>query len=206
MIWESAARGARLVRCGGTDGAHHDGQPVRWFVRHAVVVRTATARRTSYTAVRRNRVRIGRCGVRIEGLAHADGLQLAQGVSDVLVVLREELLREVDDGAGDALRRVRSGLRPDPQRGHEDAPQGLQGEGVRARLACGRAGQRGDRDDDPRRDVDEQFGHPRFGAGELAGGTGVVGLDGPEVAEGADGRVRGHRCERRGVGHVGSST
>jgi hypothetical protein len=53
----------------------------------------------------------------LEGLAHADGLQLVQGVGDVLVVLGEELLREVDDGAGDALRRVRPGLRPDPQRG-----------------------------------------------------------------------------------------
>ncbi|MFC9105438.1 hypothetical protein ACFT08_31240 [Streptomyces rochei] len=50
--------------------------------------------------------------VRIEGLAHADGFQLAQGFSDVLVVLGEELLREVDDGAGDALRRVRPGLPP----------------------------------------------------------------------------------------------
>ncbi|MHC3391078.1 hypothetical protein ACLQ2E_16715 [Streptomyces lavendulocolor] len=27
-------------------------------------------------------MRIGRCGVRSEGLAHADGLQLAQGVGD----------------------------------------------------------------------------------------------------------------------------
>jgi hypothetical protein len=42
--------------------------------------------------------------------------------------------------------------------------------------------QRGDRDDDPRRDVDEQCGHPWFGAGELARGVDVVGLDGPEVA------------------------
>jgi hypothetical protein len=92
------------------------------------------------------------------------------------------------------------------RRGHEDAPEGLQGAGVLARLARAGVGQRGDRDDDPRRDVDEQLGHPRFGAGELAGGVDVVGLDGPEVAEGADGRVRGHRGERRGVGHVGSST
>ncbi|MEU7363818.1 hypothetical protein, partial [Streptomyces olivaceoviridis] len=30
------------------------------------------------------------------------------------MVLGEELLREVDDGAGDALGRVRPGLRPDP--------------------------------------------------------------------------------------------
>jgi hypothetical protein len=44
----------------------------------------------------------------------------------------------------------------------------------------------------------------RFGAGEFAGGTGVVGLDGPEVVEGADGCVRGHRGERCGVGYVGS--
>lgn len=122
------------------------------------------------------------------------------------MVLGEQLLREVDDGAGDALGRVRPGLRPDPQRGHEDAPEGLQGEGVLARLAGLRAGQRGDRDDDPRRGVDEQFGHPRFSAGELAGGVDIVGLDGPEVAEGADGRGRGHRGEWRGVGHVGSST
>ncbi|MEU6603387.1 MFS transporter [Streptomyces flaveolus] len=59
---------------------------------------------------------------------------------------------------------------------------------------------------DPRRGVDEQFGHPRFGAGELAGGVDVVGLAGPEVADAADGLVRGHRGERSGVGHVGSST
>ncbi|CAL9677518.1 hypothetical protein SUDANB1_08195 [Streptomyces sp. enrichment culture] len=82
--------------------------------------------------------------------------------------------------AGDALRRVRPGLRPDLQRGHKDAPQGLQGEGVLAWLARVRAGQRGDRDDDLRRDVDEQLGHPRLRAGELAGGVDVVGLDGPE--------------------------
>ncbi|WP_186785330.1 hypothetical protein [Streptomyces misionensis] len=91
--------------------------------------------------------------MRIEGLAHADGLQLAQGVGDVLVVVGEELRGEVDDGAGDALHRVRPGPRPVPQRGHEDAPQGLQGEGVLARLARVRAGQRGDRDDDPGGDV-----------------------------------------------------
>ncbi|MEU5714086.1 MULTISPECIES: hypothetical protein [Streptomyces] len=143
--------------------------------------------------------------MRIEGLAHADGLQLAQGVGDVFVVLGEELLREVDDGAGDALRRVRSGLRPGSQRGHEDPPEGLQGEGVRARLAGLRAGQRGDRYDDAFGDVDEQLGHPRCNTGELVGGVDVVGLGGPEVAEGADGLVRSHRGERRGVGHVGSS-
>jgi hypothetical protein len=39
------------------------------------------------------------------------------------------------------------------------------------------------RDDDPRRDVDEQLGHPRCNGGELAGGTGVVGLDGTEVVK-----------------------
>ncbi|MFJ8187930.1 hypothetical protein [Streptomyces sp. NPDC096105] len=107
---------------------------------------------------------------------------------------------------GDALRRVRPGLRPDPQRGHEDAPEGLQGEDVLARLAGPGAGQRGDRDDDPGGDVGEQFRHPRLGAGELVGGTGVVGLDSPEVAEGTDGRVRGHRGERCGVAHDGSTT
>ncbi|MFI8308463.1 hypothetical protein ACIF80_34710 [Streptomyces sp. NPDC085927] len=134
------------------------------------------------------------------------GLQLAQSVGDVLVVLGEELQGEVDDGAGDAFRRVRPGLRPGPQRGHEDAPEGLQSEGVRARLARFRAGQRGDGDDDPFDDVDEQLGHPRLAAGELAGGVDVVGLHGPEVAERADGRVRGHRGERHvGGGHDGSS-
>ncbi|QXE38785.1 hypothetical protein KQY30_35890 [Streptomyces sp. GMY02] len=104
-----------------------------------------------------------------------------------LVVLSEELRGEVDDRAGDALRRVRPGLRPDPQGGHEDAPQGLQGEGVLARLTRVRAGRRGDRDDDPGGDVDEQLGNPRLRAGELASGAAVVGLDGPEVVEGADG-------------------
>jgi hypothetical protein len=61
--------------------------------------------------------------VRIEGLAHANGLQLAQCVGDVLVVLREELRGEVDDRAGDALRRARPGLRPDPQRVTKTRPR-----------------------------------------------------------------------------------
>ncbi|MEV0281304.1 hypothetical protein AB0I22_33650 [Streptomyces sp. NPDC050610] len=82
---------------------------------------------------------------------------------------------------------------------------GFQGEGVRARFARVRAGQRGDGDDYPRGDVDEQLGHPRLGAGELAGGFDVVGLDGAEVAERADRCVRRHRGERHGGGgSVGS--
>jgi hypothetical protein len=56
--------------------------------------------------------------VRVEGLAHADGRQLAVNIGDAFVVLLHD---EVDDGAGDALRRVRPGLRPGPQGGHEDA-------------------------------------------------------------------------------------
>ncbi|WP_240496246.1 hypothetical protein [Streptomyces torulosus] len=48
----------------------------------------------------------------------------------------------------------------------------------------------GDRDDDAFGDVDEQLGHPRFGAGEFTGGVEIVGLDDPEVVEGTDGRVR----------------
>ncbi|WP_186319322.1 hypothetical protein [Streptomyces sp. SAJ15] len=112
-------------------------------------------------------------------MAHADGLQLGEGIGDVLVVLGEELRGEVDDRASDALRRIRPGMGPDPQRGHEDASEDLQGEGVLERLARVRAGQCGDRDDDARRDVDEQLGHPWLGASELAGGIDVVGLDSP---------------------------
>jgi len=91
------------------------------------------------------------------------------------------------------------------RRGHEDASEGLQGAGVRARLAGLRTGQHGDRDDDGLGDVDERLGHPRFDAGELAGGTGVVGLDGrrklraPRAAcgvSGASGVVSGMSAPR----------
>jgi hypothetical protein len=113
------------------------------------------------------------------------------------VILGEDLFGEADDGMGDALRCVRPGLRPVVQSGHEDASDGLQGEGVVARLRVD-AAQRSDRDDDPLGDVHEQRGHRRFGGEELSGGMGVAGLDRPEVVEGADHRVRGHRGERRG--------
>jgi hypothetical protein len=111
-------------------------------------------------------------------------------------------------GVCDALRRVRSGLLPGAQGVQEDASERLQGEGVIARLARVRAGQRGERDDDPFGEVHEQRGHPRFGGHELGGGFGVAGLRRPEVVESAHHRVRGHRGERRsggGFGHDGSS-
>jgi hypothetical protein len=57
--------------------------------------------------------------VRLEGLADADGFQLAEDVGDVLVVLGEDLLGEGDDGAGDTLRRVRPGLLPGAQGGED---------------------------------------------------------------------------------------
>jgi hypothetical protein len=64
-----------------------------------------------------------------------------------------------------------AGFTRDPLSGSvTDASESLQGEGVRARLARLRAGQRGDGDDDPFGDVDEQLGHPRLAAGEIAGG------------------------------------
>lgn len=51
------------------------------------------------------------------GPGRADGLQLAEDVGDVLVVLGEDLLGEGVDGAGDALRSVRPGLLRDVQGG-----------------------------------------------------------------------------------------
>ncbi|WP_406351354.1 hypothetical protein OHB56_02455 [Streptomyces sp. NBC_01635] len=86
---------------------------------------------------------------------------------------------------------------------HEPGPGRL---GGLARLVRLGAGQRGDGNDDPLGDVDEQLGHPRFSAGELAGEVHIVGLDVPEVAEDADGRVGVIGGEQHGgVGHVDSS-
>ncbi|KMS91043.1 hypothetical protein ACZ91_11800 [Streptomyces regensis] len=79
-------------------------------------------------------MRTGRGGVCMQGLADADGLQLAQDIGDVLVVLGEDLRDEGDDGAGDAL--LASGPRhAGTQGGDGDVSEGLRGEGVRARLA-----------------------------------------------------------------------
>ncbi|GAB2896871.1 hypothetical protein GCM10027074_75330 [Streptomyces deserti] len=78
-----------LVRCVGTDGAHRDGQSAagKRAQRGSAAHRHRAARALHDGQAHRGRT--GRCGVRIEGLAHADGLQLAQGVGDVLVVLGE---------------------------------------------------------------------------------------------------------------------
>ncbi|GAB2448199.1 hypothetical protein [Streptomyces incanus] len=61
--------------------------------------------------------------MRIEGLAHTDGLRPAEDIGDVLLVLGEDLHGEVDDRAGEALRRVRPGLRPGPQGGTKTRPR-----------------------------------------------------------------------------------
>ncbi|MER7569430.1 hypothetical protein ABTZ93_42110 [Streptomyces sp. NPDC097941] len=113
--------------------------------------------------------------MRIKGLAQAHGFHLPEDVGYVFVFLGEDLPGEADDGLGDALRRVRPGLRPVEQGGHEDPSDGLQGEGVVARLRVD-ATQRGDRGDDPVGDLYEQRGHCRVG-GELGSGLGVAGLD-----------------------------
>ncbi|MEU8773617.1 hypothetical protein [Streptomyces sp. NPDC048606] len=67
---------------------------------------------------------------------------------------------------------------------------------------------------DPLDDVDAQLGRPRLGAGELPGCFDVTGLDGPEVAEGADRSARvglmavrdgqGFPCSRCRVGSAGA--
>ncbi|MEU3143402.1 MULTISPECIES: hypothetical protein [unclassified Streptomyces] len=58
-------------------------------------------------------MRTGRCGVRIEGLAEADGFPLAQDTGDGLTALlpREDLSDEGGDRVGDTFRRARPGLR-----------------------------------------------------------------------------------------------
>ncbi len=114
-----------------------------------------------------------------------------------MLFLGEDLPDEGDDRAGDAFHRVRIGLRPAAQGGHEDPADGLQGEGVVARIRVD-APQGGDRNDDALRGIREQFGHPRIGACEPGGCFGVAGLHGPQVAEGAEHSVRRHRGERRG--------
>ncbi|WP_371583904.1 hypothetical protein [Streptomyces sp. NBC_01314] len=81
---------------------------------------------------------------------------MPEDVVDVFVVLGEDLFGEADDGLGGALRCVRPGLCP-VVGGHEDASDGLQGEGAVARLRIG-AAQRGDRDDDLLGDFHEQRG------------------------------------------------
>ncbi|MFF4764249.1 hypothetical protein [Streptomyces sp. NPDC001292] len=133
--------------------------------------------------------------MRIEGLAQADGSHVPEDVGDVLLSwVRISLVMLMTAWAmpfavsGPVCAQVVQG-------GHEDASDGLQGEGVVARIRVD-AAQRGDRDDDPLGDVHEQRGHPRFVGEELAGGLGVAGLDRPEVFEGAEHRVRGHRGER----------
>ncbi|WP_331734951.1 hypothetical protein OG974_30165 (plasmid) [Streptomyces sp. NBC_00597] len=137
--------------------------------------------------------------MRIEGLAEADGFHVAQDFGDGLpaVLHREELPYEGDDRVGDAFHCVRPGLRPGAQGGREDPSDGLQCEGVVTRLRVD-AAQPGDREDDPLRDVREQYGHPRIGAGEPGSRFGVAGLHSTEVAEGAEHRVRRHRGERHG--------
>jgi len=72
---------ARLVRCAGTDAGQRGAVVRALRGRGAHRHRAARALHGSEA----HRVRTGRCGVRIERLAHADGLQLAQGVGDVLV-------------------------------------------------------------------------------------------------------------------------
>uniref|UniRef100_UPI002F90AD8C hypothetical protein n=1 Tax=Streptomyces sp. NBC_01562 TaxID=2975879 RepID=UPI002F90AD8C len=88
-------------------------------------------------------------------------------------------------------------------RRREDAPERLQGEGVRARIALGGAGQRGDRGNDAIGDVYEQLAQPRLGAREHAGRVGVTGLNRLDEVEGSHHRVRGHRGERRSGGGLG---
>ncbi|MCX2924727.1 hypothetical protein [Streptomyces sp. NEAU-W12] len=60
-----------------------------------------------------HRARTGRCGVRIEGLAEADGFHPAQDAGDGLTALlrREDLRDEDDDRVGDTFRRARPGPR-----------------------------------------------------------------------------------------------
>ncbi|MFC8494788.1 hypothetical protein ACFUJU_29135 [Streptomyces sp. NPDC057235] len=135
--------------------------------------------------------------MRLKGLAHADDLQFVQGVGDVLTVfVGEDVRDEVDDCAGDAFRSARPGLhRPVAQGGHEDPPDGLQGEGVVAQVRVEIA-QGGDRDDDPLGDVDEHRRHLWMGVGERGSRFGITGLNGPEVPEGADCHLRCQRNER----------
>ncbi|OKH92356.1 hypothetical protein [Streptomyces uncialis] len=84
------------------------------------------------------------------------------------MVLAEDVGGEPDDGAGDALGSVRARLFPGAQGAEEDASEGIEGEGVRARRVDVRVGQGGD--------VHQERGHPRFGSGEGGGGFEVAGL------------------------------
>ncbi|WP_141662986.1 hypothetical protein [Streptomyces sp. Wb2n-11] len=80
---------------------------VRWIC--PAVVRTDAHHRRPGCALREVRAR----RVRIEGLAEADGFQLAQDIGDGFTALHlgEDLRDEGNDRVGDAFRRARPGLR-----------------------------------------------------------------------------------------------
>ncbi|MFC7924523.1 hypothetical protein [Streptomyces cinereoruber] len=131
-----------------------------------------------------------------------DGVEVLQDVGRVLVVLDEQLRDEVQGGACEGLGGVRAGRGPGAQSGHEDPAEGVEDEGVVARLRHAFA-DRGDGDDDPLGDVHDQLGHPRLGGHELAGELAVVDADRPQVIEDVHHRLRSHRDEWRSGGVLG---
>ncbi|MFF5639740.1 hypothetical protein [Streptomyces sp. NPDC012825] len=129
-------------------------------------------------------------------------VEVLQDVGQLLVVLDEQPRDEVQSGEGEGFGGVRAGRGPGAQGGHEDAAEGVEGEGVVARFRREFA-DRGDGDDDPLDDVHDQLGHLRFGGRELVGELGVVDADRPQVVEDVHHRLRGHRDERYGSGVLG---
>lgn len=84
----------------------------------------------------------------------AHGLQGGAGVS-VIVWVGDGVLDDADDAAGDAQHgRSRGVTRPVPQGGQQDAPDLVQGEGVRMRLSAAQ---------DPRDGEDDVLGEPALG-------------------------------------------
>lgn len=95
-------------------------------------------------------------GTGIEGLVHADGLQPAEDIGDVLMLLGEDFLGEADDGPGDGCVHCQAQGVAVAQDLQEYPAEGLQGEGVCVELLV-LVVQGGDWDDDAFGDVQEQL-------------------------------------------------
>lgn len=113
-------------------------------------------------------------GIGRAGPLQVIGAHRLEGVDDVLALLPQDVLGEPDDGVGDAPDRAGDALtRPLLQRGQQDAPDLVQGEGVRARIGTGR--QVRDGKDDVLSQPQQEVGRRRNGPRSIDdGGKGVL--------------------------------